>query len=161
MARCHAYSGGGGGFIYLRREIRRLLQRRLHYKFGEHEVLIDPDEEVLRDRADLEKRVQQVEQLLAQLPADRLPPSRITIALPAPLSEANVAAVEAAVVRLCPTPYSKTTVQHVATLLGLEEAEVAACVEQSERVQFDNIAALAHQGFVHPRRAPPARIANP
>ncbi|MFC1596996.1 hypothetical protein ACFL5Q_03525 [Planctomycetota bacterium] len=146
----------GGSLIYFRKEARRLFARRWRGKFGSVEVWIDPEETALRQRTDLENRLQQVEQLLEQLPPAKLPQRRIPVAPQVEPADPQIEAVEAAVHSLCPTKYSKTTIRTVATMLPYGEDEVVGCVERSKKVQFDNIEALALLGFIHLCQTPRA-----
>ncbi|NQT15435.1 MAG: hypothetical protein HQ582_21945 [Planctomycetes bacterium] len=139
----------GGSLVYFRKEVRKLFGRRWRGKFGGVEVWIDPEETALRQRTDLENRLQQVEQLLEQLPSAKLPQRRIPAASLVEPDDQQIVAVEVAVQSLCPTKYSKTTVQTVANMLRYGEDEVVGCVDRSNKIQFDNIEALALLGFIH------------
>jgi len=140
----------GGALLSFRKELRRLLYRRVHAKYGDVEVTIDPEEEAMRWRVDLEKRISLVEGLLPTAPpATPQPPA--SFPAPSPATERQIAAVEEWVLQRCKTPYTKTTIQSIAAALQFEEAVVLECATKSSKIQLDTIPALAAQGFVHPR----------
>lgn len=142
----------GGTLWYVRKDLTLLLRRRVKAKYGSLEVLIDPEETARRQREEIEQRISQVETLLEQTPVGELPPPQVPQGDTVAPTDVQVAAVEAAILSLCPTQFSKTTVQNVAATLGYQEALVVACVNKSQRVQFDHIETLARQGFVYPAR---------
>jgi hypothetical protein len=146
----------GSALVYLRREITRLFGRRIRAKYGDFEVWFDPEEKAKHDRADFEARLQLVEQSLigfeaAETSLDQpLTPDTSSFA-GVTVTDSQVAAVDAYVLAECPEPQCKTTIRTIAAMLRFQESVVAACVERSDKVQFDDIEALRRLGFIHPR----------